>query len=116
MKILADENIDYPIIKLLREEGFEVFSIFEENRSVNDQTVLEIANQLNAILLTNDKDFGDLVIRQRLPHKGIILLRLTNKNLAENTQIIINVLKTYHTQLSNQFTVIRDKHIKIRLF
>ena len=60
MIILADENIDYPIIKLLRIEGFVVFSVFEENPSINDQSVLAIANQLNAILLTNDKDFGDL--------------------------------------------------------
>ena len=61
MRILADENIDYPVIRKLREQGFEVLSIMDMHQGEDDNFVLSVANKLECILLTNDKDFGDLV-------------------------------------------------------
>jgi predicted nuclease of predicted toxin-antitoxin system len=115
MKILADENIDYPIIKHLRAEGFEIVSIIEDNRGIDDKNVLAVANQIRAILLTNDKDFGELVIRHRLPHHGIVLLRLNNSDLLKTAEIILNVLNRYGEKLATQFTVVREKDVKVRL-
>jgi predicted nuclease of predicted toxin-antitoxin system len=112
--ILAYEDIDYPIIKNLRSQGFMIVSILEETPSISDASVLEVALKLNAIVLTNDKDFGDLVIRQKLPHRGIILLRLSNKDLTEITKIITDVLQNYTDKLPNLFTVVRDKSVKFR--
>jgi predicted nuclease of predicted toxin-antitoxin system len=115
MLILADENIDYPVIKTLRKKGFEIISILEEKPSISDENVLDFSIKIGAILLTNNKDFGDLVVRQGLPHSGIILLRLKKNNLDEISQIIINVLTKFGENLTTQFTVIRDKDVKIRI-
>lgn len=115
MLILADENIDYPVIKNLRERGFEIISILEENPSISDENVLDFSMKLGAILLTNDKDFGDLVVRQSLPHSGIILLRLKKDNLLDVSQMIVDVLNRFGENLTSQFTVIRDKDVKIRV-
>ena len=60
---VADENFDFSIVHTLRENGFSVFAIAESFPSISDPQVLQIAVDRNAILLTEDKDFGELVHR-----------------------------------------------------
>jgi predicted nuclease of predicted toxin-antitoxin system len=75
MTIVADENIDFVLIKQLRQKKLHILSIREENSGINDIDVLEFAFQNDALLITEDKDFGELAHRLKLPHKGILLLR-----------------------------------------
>ena len=63
---LADENVDFPIIARLRELDYSVQSIAEDCPSLNDTQVLQWALERDAVLLTEDKDFGELVFRRRL--------------------------------------------------
>ena len=63
MKFLADESIDFPVIHLLRQHGFDVRSVSEEFPSKEDEFVLEAANMDDRVLITSDKDFGELVYR-----------------------------------------------------
>ncbi|HEV7379114.1 MAG TPA: DUF5615 family PIN-like protein [Dyadobacter sp.] len=114
MRILADENIDYPVVRKLREKGFEVFSIMDMHQGENDDFVLSVANKLGCILLTNDKDFGDLIIRRQLPHKGVILLRLSSHDLTEIADIVTTVLNKYKEEIVNKFTLVSDTKIRIR--
>jgi predicted nuclease of predicted toxin-antitoxin system len=65
MNFVADESVDQPIVTRLREEGHKVWAIVEMEPSVSDEAVLEIANQQGMVLLTGDKDFGELVFRDR---------------------------------------------------
>ena len=78
MKFLADENIGYKIIKPLRELGFDIKSILEINKGLADSAVLSLADKDSRILITTDKDFGELVYLNKLVHRGVILLRLKN--------------------------------------
>ena len=64
MKFLADENIDKPIVERLRGDGHSLFYIVEMQPGISDDEVLRLANQQEAVLLTADKDFGELVFRQ----------------------------------------------------
>lgn len=61
MKFVADEGVDAPIVKRLRENGHDAFYIAESDRGISDEEVLEIANAESRILITRDKDFGELV-------------------------------------------------------
>lgn len=61
MKLLADEGIDKPIVDLLRLSGFDVHYILETHPGAEDEKVLQIANDEKRILITQDKDFGELV-------------------------------------------------------
>lgn len=72
-KFLADESVDFRIVTHLREKGYEVEAIVEFDSGISDDQVLEIANEIKAILLTEDKDFGDLTYRLNKPNQGIIL-------------------------------------------
>jgi predicted nuclease of predicted toxin-antitoxin system len=75
VNILADENADTPIVLALREDGHRVAYVRELEPGIDDRAVLQLANVDNALLLTSDMDFGELVFRQRLIHAGVILYR-----------------------------------------
>jgi predicted nuclease of predicted toxin-antitoxin system len=76
MKFLADESIDFPVINRLRQQGLDVRSVAAEFPSKEDEFVLDAANKDNRLLITSDKDFGELVYRLRKVSKGVILLRI----------------------------------------
>jgi len=113
-KILADESVDYRIVKSLREENFEVISILEECPSVPDKKVLELAKENNSILLTEDKDFGEWVFSYHERDVGIILLRYRPDDIKRIFNSLILILNKYGDTLSNKFAVLKINKIRIR--
>ena len=113
MKFVADENVDKPIVDALRTNNYEVYFILEENRGISDQEVLKIAHAKNSILLTADKDFGELVFRQKQNHHGIILYRLAGLSNEKKIDIVLKVLIRYYHEFENHFSVISKTHIRI---
>ncbi|OQA20076.1 MAG: hypothetical protein BWY64_00440 [bacterium ADurb.Bin363] len=113
-KILADENIDYLIIKRLKQAGFDVISIAEEYRSISDKEILEISLQFNAVLLTEDSDFGEWIFSHRKKAVSVIFLRYNKTDINSIIDTLISVLKKYEASLINKFIVITTKKIRIR--
>ncbi len=65
MTFLADEGLDFPVVEILRKNGFSVIYAAEEFVAASDDFLLQIAAKDNYILITKDKDFGDMVIRHK---------------------------------------------------
>ena len=86
MNLVADEGVDRPVVERLRQDGHDVVYVAELSPSVADEEVLQQANARRAVLLTADKDFGQLVFRQGLVHSGVVLLRLAG--LANATKAV----------------------------
>ncbi|MCG2791691.1 MAG: DUF5615 family PIN-like protein [Actinomycetia bacterium] len=63
MKFIVDECVDWQIIDYLRKIGYEILYVPEIEPGISDEKVLDIANKESAILITADKDFGELVFR-----------------------------------------------------
>ena len=61
---------------LFATESLERFSVYEQSRGADDDSILQRAYAENRILITNDKDFGELIYRGKKLHRGVILLRL----------------------------------------
>lgn len=114
MKFVADEGVDAPIVKLLRNEGHEVYYILEEKPGITDEEVLKIANEKKEVLLAQDKDFGELVYRLKQLHSGIVLIRLSGTKPIEKATIVSNAIKEHGSEFFDSFTVITKNHIKIR--
>ncbi|MEL7533431.1 MAG: DUF5615 family PIN-like protein, partial [Bacteroidota bacterium] len=100
MKFVADEGVDAPIVKSLRTNGHDVFYIAESERGITDDEVLDIANKGSRILITRDKDFGELVFRMNRLHSGVILLRLEGVRPKEKANIVQIVIDTYQIELA----------------
>lgn len=71
MRFLVDECTGPAVAKWLREQKHEVFSVYEKSRGMADDDIIRKAHKENWILITNDKDFGEKVYREHLPHSGI---------------------------------------------
>ena len=76
LTFLADESLEYRLVLFLRDLGYDIFSISEDSPSISDEEVLAKAYAEKRIVLTNDKDFGDLIFLNKLSHKGVVLFRL----------------------------------------
>ena len=72
MKFLADEGIDRSIVIGLRLLNFDVYYVIDKVRSLEDDVLLKIASDEKRILITKDKDFGELVYRLNKAHFGVI--------------------------------------------
>lgn len=114
MNFVADESVDQPIVTRLRKEGHMVVAIAEMEPSISDDAVLEIANQQGMVLLTGDKDFGELVFRDRQHTFGIVLIRLSGLTTLAKAEIVVSAVKEHGDKLVNAFAVISANNVRIR--
>ena len=111
MKIVADESVDFGIICSLRKTGFQVVAIAETNQGITDMEVLSIAVHNNALLITEDKDFGELSFRLRLKHCGILLIRLSDLKRDERVELAAKTIHLHIDKLINSFSVLTKQGI-----
>ena len=109
--IVADESVDGRLIVELRKFNFDVYSIAEEQPSLSDAKVLNIAFEREALLLTEDKDFGELTFRLKLPNKGVLLIRLDK---FEDKSLVAEIVQKYYNELVNRFSVLSNNKLRIR--
>ena len=114
MNLLADEGVDKQIVVRLREEGYSVSYVAEMAPGISDDIVLELANKEGSILLTSDKDFGDLVFRLRRLSAGVVLIRLAGLTPAKKAAIVTSVISKHSQELAKAFTVITPTGVRIR--
>lgn len=114
MRIVADESVDRPIVEKLKQDGLELTYVADEKPSAQDTWVFDRAQQERAILLTCDKDFGEIVFRQKLTAHGVILLRLAGLSIDRKSEIACREIRKHGTELEDQFTVISPGSVRIR--
>ena len=114
MKFLADENIERPIVDALRAAGHDVLSVSEGPRGLPDEEVLYLAQAERRILLTNDKDFGELVFRLRQSANGIVLLRLGTEDGEEKAARLTEILPHIEARLAGHFAVVTEGGVRLR--
>jgi predicted nuclease of predicted toxin-antitoxin system len=114
MILLADESIDGPIVERLRQDGHDTTYVAELAPSISDDDVLREANSRSALLLTEDKDFGELVYRLGRVHAGIVLVRLAGLPAAAKADTVAKVLQDHAAELPGAFTVIAPGAVRIR--
>ena len=112
MKFLVDECTGPSVAAWLRDDGHEVFSVYEEARGVEDDIIIQKAFEENWVLITNDKDFGDKVFRNGRLHKGVILLRLEDERATSKIKVLSHLLEKYIDRLPNAFVVVTEKQVR----
>jgi predicted nuclease of predicted toxin-antitoxin system len=112
MRFLVDECTGPAVAEWLREQKHEVFSVYEEARGMNDDLIIQKAFIENWILITNDKDFGEKVYRERRPHHGVILLRLEDERAVNKIETIQRLLKTHTDRIIDQFIVVTGTKVR----
>ncbi len=113
MRFLVDECTGHAVAQWLRRQNHDVVSVFDEIRGADDRKVIQKAFEQNRILITNDKDFGELVFREKKPHKGVILLRLEDERAANKIAVLKHLLEKYENSLPGHFIVVTETTVRI---
>ena len=114
LRIVVDESVESSICAFLLSEGHEIIDIAKDFTGITDKHVIKIANQHKSVILTEDKDFGELVFRSGFVTHGILLLRLFKPPTNEKNRIITSVLEQLKEEIYNSFCVISDDKIRVR--
>ena len=113
MRFIVDECTGHEVAEWLKKQNHDVFSVYDESRGLDDESIIKKANLENYILITNDKDFGEYVFRLNEEHHGVILLRLQDERSKNKIFILQRLLKFHSGKLINNFTVVTEQTIRI---
>jgi predicted nuclease of predicted toxin-antitoxin system len=114
MRFLADENVSRQIVERPRADGHDVIAVGQSGHGASDEQVIQMANAEGRVLITEDRDFGELIIRQRLGVVGVMLLELDR--LANNAEAdrVGGVVSAYADKLAGNLVVIEPARLRLR--
>ncbi len=110
---LADENIPLYVVKQLRKEGCKIISVAEEFAGSSDEKILELSSRNKWVIITFDKDFGELIYKQKSSKPyGIILLRVTPKSPEYILQLLKWLLLQVNISFEGNFVVMNKDKVR----
>jgi predicted nuclease of predicted toxin-antitoxin system len=112
VRFLVDECTGPAVASWLRGQSHEVFSVYDESRGIGDDEILAKAADENWILITNDKDFGEKIFRERRVHHGTILLRLDDERAGSKIAALDRLLQIHADRLADQFVVVTETRVR----
>lgn len=110
---LADESCDFAVVRALRLAGYDVLAIAEIAPQTQDPEVIGLAVQERRVLLTEDKDFGQLVYAELYELSGVILIRFPASERERLPGIVLDVVREFGDRLLGSFIVITPNRIRI---
>jgi predicted nuclease of predicted toxin-antitoxin system len=114
MQFLANENIPLDVVAALRNEGHDVAWIRTDSPGSRDPDILTRAVTENRVLLTFDKDFGDLAFQFGLPATcGIVLFRLQASSSAALAIMVVAAIRS-RSDWAGNFSVVEPGRIRMR--
>jgi predicted nuclease of predicted toxin-antitoxin system len=114
VRLLVDECCDEQVAAGLRADGHDVSSVRESAPGSDDTTVLQAAVAEQRLLLTEDKDFGELVVRLGLPAYGIILVRMSDPHGEVKLERLREVLANHGDRLAGSVVVVEAERVRFR--
>ena len=114
MNFVVDECVHAAVVTALRATGHGVWYVAEQAPSMPDGAVLVESKARQAVLITDDHDFGELVYRLRRVHGGVMLLRLQRLTGAAQAVIVVEVVRRFGSELATAFALIDPGSVRLR--
>lgn len=114
MRFLVDENVPNAVVAWLRDGGHDVLSAAETHPGETDANWLTAAEAQGRLIVTSDKDFGELIFRERRNSHGVILLRLEALAITERVARLSSVWGVIEANPSGRFVVVTEHRIRVR--
>lgn len=112
--IIADENVAHELIKGLENVGYKVYSIQKHHQGVSDRMVIEIVKSKKGFLITEDKDFGELIFSHGIKECSVIFLRYDKQEIDALEKNLLKTLGVYRKKEGHLFITITKDKIRIR--
>jgi predicted nuclease of predicted toxin-antitoxin system len=112
--IIIDENVEEYWIQLIKSKGYEYFSIRENCHGISDLEVIEIAKNRNGLLITEDKDFGELLFSYGIEKVSVLFMRYDQPQYQQIEKHFLQCLNDYLNNPEVRFITITKTKIRIR--
>ena len=112
-RFLADESCDHSVVRALVRRGHEVLAVADLCPRANDESVIGLALRENCILLTEDKDFGQLVHASGAQSVGVILLRFPPGARSTIGEVVADLVGRRREELIGRFVVVQPGRVRI---
>lgn len=113
IRFVADESCDYAAVRALRAADYDVIAVAEAAPQTEDPDVLALAYQEDRILLTEDKDFGQLVFSVGQRAAGVVLFRFPPSARDELGQAVVEMCRRLGEGLRGSFVVLEPGKLRI---
>ncbi|HLH55020.1 MAG TPA: DUF5615 family PIN-like protein [Verrucomicrobiae bacterium] len=113
MNFVADESCARPVIQGLREAGHDVVAIAETSSGATDDQVLEHALNERRVLITEDRDFGELVYARGRSSAGVILVRFQSRARSTKVATVVEAVSKLGFRLQGAFTVVEPGRVRL---
>jgi predicted nuclease of predicted toxin-antitoxin system len=114
LSFLADENISPTVVKALRDAGFDVSDIKEKGLfAISDKQVIRKAYAEDRVVLTHDRDFGNLLNNPLTSHKGVVLVRYGDQSPDNVSKRIVPLLESLKGRVKYALVIVTDDAVKI---
>ena len=115
IRFLANENVPLASVHRLREAGYDVLAVSESLPGTSDADVLSLAHREDRIILTFDRDYGELIYRRGLqPPLGLIHLRFTPESPYQVAEVLEHLKAIDRLSLAGYYTVVEQDRIRQR--
>lgn len=113
MRFLADESCDFAVVRALRAAGHEVTAVAEVSPRAEDEVVIDLTVREGSILLTEDKDFGQLVYANKRTTGGVLFLRFPATARAGLPKAVVELVRRRGERLNERFVVVQPGRVRI---
>jgi predicted nuclease of predicted toxin-antitoxin system len=114
MKFLVDVGVGKKVENWLRGNGFDVLSVRDIDSCAKDSQILHWALDQQRMIITMDKDFGELVYNTGMHHAGVLILRLEDADSDARVEATQKILTEYHDKIESHFCVFQNGNLRIR--
>jgi predicted nuclease of predicted toxin-antitoxin system len=114
VKLLVDECCDPRLVATLRRAGHDVRYVLESDPGASDEQVAALSIEQGRILITEDKDFGELALRHGKPLPGVILLRIAPENRRLKSARVLALLARQGKRLPGNYVVVDETSVRLR--
>ncbi len=113
MKFLVDECVGPTVAHWLKKNDYDAMSIYDDSIGIDDYSVLKKALLESRVLITCDKDFGEMIFKNKMQHCGIVFLRLIDERPSKKISVLDSLLKNYANELFGNFVVVTESIVRI---
>ncbi|MCK5146228.1 DUF5615 family PIN-like protein [bacterium] len=114
IKFLIDVGVGKKVEESLLKNGYNIKAVRDIDPGMADDSILRMAVSENRMVITMDKDFGELIFNSGLPHSGVLLLRLEDARANEKINVLEKILEDHSEKLSNNFCVYQNSKLRVR--
>jgi len=114
LKFLIDVGVGKAVELFLMAEGYDTKTARTIDPQMSDEAIVRLASKEKRMIITMDKDFGELAYHSGMDHCGILLLRLEDATGSEKQEIVANILARHSADILNRFCVFQNGRLRMR--